>query len=210
MNRCNSRYNSSDNLTRRVVETASDPKIEKHVMKRPTVPFPPQGPPDFAETTTVLFQVLSRAQSLIGESARVGVSVERVVKSTLARSFPIGLLGRLYLSGPAVRLGPGATIALDLVFHELVASGVERGALSDGSGGIELRWRLLDADPNPAIELDWSELADSQKSRPLGAGLGPDLIERGIIQGMGGKAQLAYEPDGLRCRIQFPLPTSAS
>ena len=73
-------------------------------------------------------------------------------------------------------------------------------------GHIEVRWVNLARDGRDWLEFEWKESgvtigtsADRRK------GFGTELITRRVPYELKGEGTLSLDPDGLRCRIAFPL-----
>jgi two-component sensor histidine kinase len=109
---------------------------------------------------------------------------------------------RFALSGPAVWIAPRAALALALALHELGTNAAKYGALSSERGRVSIAWRETE---EGRLVLDWKEEGGPPVTAPARRGFGSRLIEQGLAGDLGGKARLAFEPDGLRCTIDAAL-----
>ena len=119
--------------------------------------------------------------------------------------------GRVVLRGEDVRLRPRAVLTLAMAFHELITNAAKYGALSEPAGRVEIRWQLTqDEAGRPLLRIDWHEEGGPAVSAPERRGFGSRLIEEGIAAELGGSARLSYAPEGLRCEIAVPRPTTVA
>jgi two-component sensor histidine kinase len=142
---------------------------------------------------------LSRAHNLITDQNWEGASVEQVVRDATDHLAP----DRFELAGERVWLSPRAALALALALHELATNGVKYGALSGEEGKVAISWRTEEG----MLRLEWKELGGPKVEAPTRRGFGSRLIERALGSDLGGKAELSFEADGLRCTIAASLRT---
>lgn len=115
------------------------------------------------------------------------------------------------ISGPGLRLRPGAAEVFAMAIHELAVNAVEHGALTVPQGGIHISWTLTTpaaADgAAPTLTLDWAESGlESLPPEPVRRGFGTEVLERSLRYELKAETRLAFEPNGLRCTIRLPLP----
>ncbi|MCC0807023.1 PAS domain S-box protein [Methylobacterium sp. W2] len=113
--------------------------------------------------------------------------------------------GRFHLSGPDIVIGSKAALSLALMMHELATNAAKYGALSRPDGRVSVAWSVVAADEDDTVHLTWSERGGPLVHPPTRRGFGSRLIERGLAGAVGGEVSLAYEPDGLVCRVMAPL-----
>ncbi len=145
---------------------------------------------------------LSRAHNLLTEQVWGGASLERVVRDSTEHLG--GDQERFTLSGPSVWIAPRAALALALALHELGTNAAKYGALSGDGGRVDVTWRETG---DGKLILEWKEQDGPPVSAPPRRGFGSRLIEQGLAGDLGGTAQIAFEPDGLRCTIAAALAT---
>lgn len=113
------------------------------------------------------------------------------------------------ISGPSLRLRPGAAEVFAMAIHELVVNAVEHGALTVPQGGIRIAWTLTaptDSAP-PTLTFVWTESGlESLAPEPARRGFGMEVLERSLRYELKAETELAFEPDGLRCTLRLPLP----
>jgi PAS domain S-box-containing protein len=95
----------------------------------------------FVETFTGRLQALAQAHNLLLAKDWTGADLGELAKGQLA---PFCLEGqdRLTIEGPKVTLSPPQAIALGVVLHELGTNAARYGALSNGTGRVDLSWTL--------------------------------------------------------------------
>ncbi len=112
---------------------------------------------------------------------------------------------RAVLSGPALRLEPRAGQVLALAVHELAVNAVEHGALGPGPGRIEVSWSVEAGEPDPLLVLTWKETGLTGIAEGQRQGFGTQVLTRTLAYELKAVTDLAFESDGLRCTIRFPL-----
>ncbi|MPY70532.1 MAG: PAS domain S-box protein [Alphaproteobacteria bacterium] len=132
-----------------------------------------------------------------GNAADLARLVDAVLRPFVRRD-----AGTVTLTGPAVKLPGNLVLTLALVVHELSTNAVKYGALSVPSGRVELAWKVTSADGKPTLRLEWRERDGPAASVPARRGFGSRLIQRAAGHGT---AELDFLPEGVRCRLSFPL-----
>lgn len=109
---------------------------------------------------------------------------------------------RVTISGPSLRLASGPTVPLVLALHELATNALKYGALSGDAGKVEIRWSI----PQEGwIELLWTERGGPPVAPPQRQGFGSRLITDAVSRQLGGTARIDHAPEGVTCRIAFPV-----
>jgi PAS domain S-box-containing protein len=111
---------------------------------------------------------------------------------------------RFRVAGPIVRLQPKSALALSMALHELATNAVKYGALSNGTGSVEIHWRITQDDPQQ-FRLRWVESGGPPVETPRRRGFGSRLVEQGLAQDLAGKVRLDFQRSGLICTIDAPL-----
>jgi two-component sensor histidine kinase len=115
------------------------------------------------------------------------------------------------LAGPTVRLEPKAAQVLALAVHELTINAIEHGRLTQPRGYLDVRWDVCrdtrrdtrrDA---AALTLVWKETGHCGLNGPARRGFGTEVLTETLAYEFQAVTTLAYEPDGLRCTLRFPL-----
>ena len=118
---------------------------------------------------------------------------------------------RLRLSGTMLRLSAKQALSLSLGLHELATNAAKYGALSNGTGTVDIGWDVVAAEP-PLVRLIWRERGGPPVIPPDHRGFGSRLIERVLAADFGGLVRIEYDPEGVSCLLEAPLanlPASA-
>lgn len=146
---------------------------------------------------------LARAQDLLFEKGGVELStlVAQVVEPHRA-----GRLEAVAVDGEPVNLTAKQGVTLGLVLHELATNAAKYGALSVPTGHVQVSWRIDDERRDEQhIRLLWEERNGPVIEPPSHEGFGTRMIKKAFDYELKGQAELIYAPDGLRCKICFPL-----
>ena len=148
-------------------------------------------------------QALSTAHSLIFQNNWGETELRQVVEQALN---PFRRAGEtsIRIEGEDLRLSPKAALALTLMLHELATNATKYGALSEGTGRVEVRWSLQPSGDLPSVRLSWSEHGGPPVQPPTRKGFGHTLIERSIRYELDGSAKLSFSPAGMQAEISFP------
>lgn len=111
----------------------------------------------------------------------------------------------LHLNGPPVILRPKPALALHMALHELTTNASKYGALAAPDGRVEVTWQVVGGSGGEQVQLDWKELDGPPVKEPRESGFGSQMIASVIEYELEGATERHYEPNGLRCRISFPL-----
>jgi signal transduction histidine kinase/CheY-like chemotaxis protein len=142
---------------------------------------------------------LSKAHDVLVRENWEAAGLREVVSEALA-AYAEAKERRLSFSGPDIRLRPKAALALSMALHELATNAVKYGALSNGTGQVEVTWTNGDQ-----FQLRWVEAGGPPVMMPSRRGFGSRLIEQGLSHELGGRADLMFESGGVVCVIRAPL-----
>ena len=105
------------------------------------------------------------------------------------------------LEGPPVILPANVATAMGMVLHELCTNAVKYGALSVAAGEVLIHWRRLETN---WLALTWQERNGPPVIAPSRRGFGSRLLQNILAGEVGGKAEIAFDPQGVRCEIVVP------
>jgi PAS domain S-box-containing protein len=142
---------------------------------------------------------LERLSTLLGAGDQATVDLRAVIETTLE---PYRGAGNVRLAGPPAPLPARVARTLSLTLHELATNAAKYGALSRGGGVVDLAWSR----EGGRLVLTWTEHGGPVVEPPSRHGFGCTLIEQSVSHGLGGTAELTFPPEGVRCRIELPLP----
>lgn len=162
-----------------------------------------RGLEDYAAHLEDRLDALMRAQAAADERGMIEIH-NLLADELLHYDAPEG--ERATLSGPDVELQPQAGQVLALAIHELAVNSVEHGALGTSTGRIEVDWDVATRDGNAVLALNWRERDTAPIAAPGDPGFGTEVLTRTLPYELNAETSLAFEPDGLRCTITFPLP----
>ena len=98
------------------------------------------------------------------------------------------------------QVDPETALALALVFHELATNALKYGSLSVEAGRVVIGCTL---GPQSARTV-WTEEGGPPCAPPQVQGAGTRLL-RTAIQQVGGETEIDFDPDGLRCTVEFRI-----
>ena len=111
------------------------------------------------------------------------------------------------ICGEQIKVGAQASLTLAMIFHELANNAAKFGALSSEQGRLAVSWQVangvLRADPRH--QLGGKRRAAGEAPERLG--FGSRLLQQGISVSSRVLRRLDYDPSGLRCRMEIPLPS---
>lgn len=88
------------------------------------------------------------------------------------------------------------------MLHELATNALKHGALSVPGGKVSITWNLaLDADPRRYMSLLRAEGGGPSVFKPASRGIGTRMIARAFASQSGGRPEIEYAPDWLRCSL---------
>jgi PAS domain S-box-containing protein len=102
--------------------------------------------------------------------------------------------------GPPVSVPATTSLGLTLCLHELATNAAKYGALSNGSGKVDVAWELLE--PRKA-RLIWRESGGPPVATPERRGFGTRLIETSFSEGS--QPCVEFRPEGLVCTLELRL-----
>jgi two-component sensor histidine kinase len=123
--------------------------------------------------------------------------------------------------GPKVDLSGPQVLPINLILHELATNAVKYGALSVDHGIVHVGWKVVDGDGRAdgksggngdghdtggrTLHLLWREEGGPPVTAPTALGFGTRLIQFSAGGDLGGKAEIEFDPQGLRAQISATL-----
>lgn len=149
---------------------------------------------------------IARVLSALMRSVPEGVALHALIADEL-----LAHLARegdqVAISGPNLRLRPGAAEIIALAIHELTVNALEHGALMVPHGRIAVTWSVVPPAAGGQLTFVWTESGlENLPAEPARRGFGSEVLERSLRYELKAETDLAYEPGGLRCTITLPLP----
>jgi two-component system, chemotaxis family, CheB/CheR fusion protein len=146
---------------------------------------------------------LASAYEPLADGAWVHVPLRDIVVPQLAPH--LRAADQAAIDGPEVLLKPKAALVLGMVIHELSTNAAKYGALSEPTGKVAVRWRLESEPDDHRVVLEWREMDGPAVSLPTRRGFGSELIERTVSHELDGKAQVTFDPEGVRVVLTVSL-----
>ncbi|RYI32897.1 MAG: histidine kinase [Acetobacteraceae bacterium] len=111
--------------------------------------------------------------------------------------------GRIRIAIPRLGVGPGASVSLALVVHELATNSVKYGAFSVPDGMLDVSGE----NHGEYLEIAWSEQGGPPANHHAGAGYGSKLVRQTIEQGLRGSIDYTWSDSGLVIRMRLKTET---
>ncbi len=154
---------------------------------------------DMARELTLRLTALGRAHDLVrpvpGQTHVASALLGDLLTVLLAPYDDLGAFsGRIRVSVPRMSVGESATTILALIVHELATNSLKYGALSVGTGTLDVSCSAH----NEAVTIVWSESGGPPVQKPTGpAGYGTRLVERSVSRHLGGSIGYNWAKDGI-------------
>jgi len=104
-----------------------------------------------------------------------------------------------------VTLSAEAGQVVSMALHELTTNAAKHGALSVHDGRVSVHWHHASSgNVDARIAIEWQETGGPAVQAPDTCGYGMEVIRDLIPYELGGTVDLAFAPDGLRCRLEVP------
>jgi two-component sensor histidine kinase len=161
---------------------------------------------EFARSLDGRIHSMAAVHTLLNQRGQHGVALAALVHNQLA---PYAAEANMTIRGTELMLSPAASQAMGMVLHELATNAAKYGALSVPTGQVSVSWEHRQ-DGNAAANLifEWREFGGPRTAAEIKPGYGMRLIRELVPYELGGAADLVFAPDGVSCRIEFPLRKS--
>jgi two-component sensor histidine kinase len=157
----------------------------------------------YTHALTGRIQSLAATHSLLAERSWQHLSLSEILSSELL-PYDEAIVHRVAMQGLDVAVAPRAAIAVGLILHELIANAVKYGALSRPAGRIVVRNAGRTGQNRGALVLEWRESGGPPVSPPQRPGFGHAIIARCLQYSPQGGAEVAFNREGLVCRLFLP------
>ena len=148
---------------------------------------------------------LARGHDLLTHGNWVGTDLMSVVNATVEPHG--GGHNRFSIEGPFVPLTPATALTFTMALHELCSNAAKYGALMNSDGTVSIVWQVTRNGEESRLQLLWTENGGPTVRPPTRRGFGSRLIEKALAMELNGKVLINYEPSGVVCTIDAPLPT---
>jgi PAS domain S-box-containing protein len=157
---------------------------------------------DFIARFSERIQGLSASHDLLVRNEWKNIRLAELVRSQLAH-FGDLLESRIAVRGPDLRIKAAAAQTLGMALHELATNAGKYGALSTGSGRVDIAWGLEDADRH-RFTIEWKESDGPPVVAPTRRGFGWSVLCELTKMSLEADAALEYAPAGVVWRLQCP------
>jgi PAS domain S-box-containing protein len=161
--------------------------------------------PDFISDFSARIEGLAKSHDLLVSSDWTGAPIEEHLKAQLAPFADVDSQ-RIRISGPRLMLGPAATQALGLAFHELATNALKYGALKHPEGAIDVTWEVVKNGSSEIFRLAWRECKRASGPACLDEhGFGFTVLNRVVPEALSGEVRWQLEGDGIVWELKAPL-----
>lgn len=150
---------------------------------------------------------LARGHDLLTSGNWAGTNLASVAKAAVEAHG--GGESRFYIKGPIVFLTPATALTFTMAFHELCTNAIKYGALSVATGIVSIVWQMKQKANQSILHLEWTETGGPVVILPSHKGFGSRLVEKALALELSGEVRIRYEPEGVVCTIDAPLPQLA-
>ncbi len=154
---------------------------------------------DFVNALNRRINSLARTHALLSESSWRGAPLAEIVR----REFAPYTTGNVEVGGPGITLKAEATQAVATVLHELTTNAAKHGAFSNRTGRVSVQWCWLQ-NGSRLLLIEWQETGGPPVLVPSRSGYGTSIIRELIPFELGGKVELVFASEGIRCRLEIP------
>ncbi len=146
---------------------------------------------------------LGRVHDLLLETNWTNTPLAAILKTAID-PFDTRGSGRFFVQSSVIEVNSGAVLPLAMVLNELCTNAVKYGALSNTTGRVEIT-TAVDKSRNQ-FRLTWVEKGGPMVQGPIRRSFGSQLIEHSFVSQLQGEARLTFEPSGVVCVFDVPLP----
>lgn len=162
-------------------------------------------PREAVENLLARLRAMARTHNVLARTHWSGASLRPLVRQTLD-AFRHGDPLAFSIEGEDVVLPPRIATVMTMALHELATNALKYGALSSPEGRISVRWQVTRQETaGSRLNLVWHEAGGPPVAPPTRRGFGLELIEGGVSYESHGRAELEFNPSGLRCSISIGL-----
>ncbi len=139
---------------------------------------------------------IARAHRLLATRHWQGVDLLQLIE-TQTMIWPNG---GLRTDGPPVAVGPQIVQPLSLVLHEMISNAVRHGALSYGTGEVDLSWQIDGGD----LRLRWRERGPTLDGATLEERVGLEIARNVVERQLDGTMAIGINGGELEASFLFP------
>jgi len=160
----------------------------------------------FRETFLARLVALSKTHDLLTQGEWEGAALRDVGETELAPYLGDGH-GRWTATGADIQMSPKMVLAFGMALHELATNAAKYGAFLAPGGKVGVTWQTQAAETGRRLLLSWVETGGPAVEKPARKGFGSRLISESLAFELDGDVRMDFEPAGLRCTFDVPLPS---
>ena len=160
---------------------------------------------EFQRTFTARIAALAKTHTLLTEDRAQIVPFEALLCAEL-QPYDDLQSSRIALTGPVVLLPSELAVPIGMAMHELTTNAVRHGSLREPEGRLEVTWSMEENQSGRVLHWTWNEHGGPPITLPTREGFGKHLLQGVLTYQIKAKVEIAFDPDGLRVRIDIPLP----
>lgn len=172
-----------------------------------------QSRPDGEPVVDVFVEAfLGRVHALLSIGELVVVSstrqadLQQVFEKVLGPFIDPAGVSPFSLDGPPLTVSEQTAGGLALAMHELATNALKYGALKSAEGKVSINWWVDHQPDRRRVRIEWKETGGAPiAGDPKRTGFGSRVIRSAVSRETDARTQLAFEPDGLRCRFEFAI-----
>jgi PAS domain S-box-containing protein len=143
---------------------------------------------------------LGAAHDILTRQRWEAAPISELIGATVAAVSPGD--GRFDLQGEDLLLPPKTGVSLAMAVHELATNALKYGSLQSRRGRVVVRWSRA----GDRLRFEWREQDGPPVEPPTHRGFGTKMIKRGLAAELGGKVEMEFLREGVRCTVDAPLP----
>lgn len=161
---------------------------------------------DYADHLEGRIGALARVQEILMRAPPEGVDLyELVCEEVMAQVIPDH---QVQVSGPEVRIAPGAATPLTLALHELTVNALTHGAFSTPAGHVSITWSIQpprSAADFPELVFEWHETGlELTGDTPQKKGFGSEVLERLLPYELNARTTFTITCHGILASLSVP------
>jgi PAS domain S-box-containing protein len=149
---------------------------------------------------------LARGHDILTRENWEGASINEIINQAFTPYDDLLEGGRIQLDGLDLRVLPPMALSLSMALHELCTNAVKYGAMGVPGGRVRITWSVLKTTTGSRLVMRWEERDGPPVVTPSRQGFGSRLIQEGLARELNGDVRLIYEPEGVVCTLDAPLP----
>ncbi|MGA7326551.1 MAG: sensor histidine kinase [Rhodomicrobium sp.] len=158
-------------------------------------------PGDFLRRFEERLQALATSYDVLVKSGWKGVDLSDLVRFQLAHFHDL-VDNRIELDGPSICISAPAAQTIGMAVHELATNAGKYGALSNGTGRVQIDVRQESGEEG--FRMSWRESGGPFVAAPAHSGFGSTVITGLVRSGLDAEVELNHQTAGVSWRLRCP------